>query len=72
MKREVYMLITDRKYQFPLLVCDSVEELAKETGKSVGYIKDAIKKAEKRREKNENAFSKYEKVVIDVNARKDR
>ena len=70
MKREVYMLLTDKKYQFPLLVCDSVEELAKKTGKSVGYINDAIRKAEKRRKKNKNAYSKYEKVVINV--RKER
>lgn len=48
MLRTVYMLVDKTKYRFPIVVCDTVQELSQITGKSVSYINDTIKKAEKR------------------------
>ena len=59
MLRDIYMLVDTSKYRFPIYVCDSVQELAKVTGKKVGYINDCIKKAEKR-----GGESQFVKVAI--------
>ena len=59
MKRDVYVLIENDKFELPICVCDSVEELSEITGDSVGYIHDMIRKAEKR-----NGNSKYIRVTI--------
>lgn len=59
MLRTVYMLVDKSPYRFPIYVCDTVQELSKLTGKSIGYINDCIKKAEKR-----GGESQYVKVEI--------
>lgn len=59
MLRAVYMLVDKTKYRFPIVVCDTVQELSQITGKSVSYINDTIKKAEKR-----GGESQYVKVMI--------
>lgn len=48
MERYVYLLVDNDKYELPICVCDSVEELSDITGDSVGYINDMIHKAEDR------------------------
>ncbi len=56
----LYILTDETKYELPVYVCDSIEELADYTGDSVGYINDCIKKAIER-----NGSCKYVKVRID-------
>lgn len=59
MERYVYLLVDNDKYELPICVCDSVEELSDITGDSVADINDLIHKAEKREGK-----SKYLRVRI--------
>ena len=56
----LYALIDDSIYELPLFVCDSIEELAEKTNRTVGYINDCIAKAEERGGK-----SKYLKIKLD-------
>lgn len=58
-ERYVYLLVDNTKYELPICVCDSVEELSDITGDSVGKINDLIRKAEKR-----EGNSKYLRVRI--------
>ena len=48
MERYLYMLVGNDKYELPICVCDSVEELSDMTNVSVADINDMINKAEKR------------------------
>lgn len=48
MERYLYMMVDNTKYELPLCVCDSVEELSDITNVSVSDINDLIQKAEKR------------------------
>lgn len=38
----LYMLVSDDEYEFPLIICDSCEELAQKIGKSANAIRSAI------------------------------
>ena len=61
MKRNtLYMLVTQDKYELPLIVADTVAELAKLTGQKRSSVASAITHAEKKGFK-----SMYVKVVID-------
>lgn len=42
MKCNLYMLVTDDIYELPLVVCDTVKELAQEIGKTENQIRSAI------------------------------
>ena len=66
MKRNtLYMLVTQDKYELPLIVADTVAELAKLTGQKRSSVASAITHAEKKGFK-----SMYVKVVIDWEVRK--
>ncbi len=59
MERDVFVLVDNSIYEFPVCVCDSVEELSDITGDSVGYINDMLAKAQKRK-----GSCKYLRVTI--------
>lgn len=56
----VYMLVTQDKYELPLVVADTVAELAKLTGKKRSSVASAISHAKKK-----GFSSRYVKVVLD-------
>ena len=45
MKKKLWMFVTKDEYELPLMVCDSVDELAKRLGKRPNTIYSAISKA---------------------------
>lgn len=38
----LYMLVSDDEYEFPLIICDSCKELAQKIGKTENQIRSAI------------------------------
>lgn len=56
----VYMLVTQDKYELPLVVADTVAELARITGQKRSSIASAMSHAKKK-----GFSSRYVKVVID-------
>lgn len=56
----VYMLVTQDKYELPLVVADTVAELAKLTGQKRSSVASAISHAKKK-----GFSSRYVEVVID-------
>lgn len=62
MKRQnaVYMLVTQDKYELPLIVTDTMAELARRTGQKRSSVASAISHANKKGFK-----SRYIKVIID-------
>lgn len=58
--RAVYMLVTQDKYELPLVVADTVAELARITGQKRSSIASAMSHANKK-----GFSSRYKKVVID-------
>lgn len=56
----VYMLVSQDKYELPLIVADSVAELARLTGQKRSSIASAITNAKKK-----GFNSRYIKVVVD-------
>lgn len=59
-KNAVYMLVTQDKYELPLVVADSVAELARLTGQKRSSVASAITHAKKK-----GFNSRYVKVVIE-------
>lgn len=43
----LWMKVTADKYEFPVLICDSITELAELTGKTEANIRSIVCKAEK-------------------------
>ena len=60
MTKAVYMLVTQDKYELPLVVADTVAELARLTGQKRSSVASAITHAKKK-----GFNSKYIKVNID-------
>jgi ribosomal protein L7Ae-like RNA K-turn-binding protein len=58
--KTIYMLVTNDKYELPLVVADSVAELAKLTGQKRSSVASAITHAKKKGFK-----SMYVKVDVD-------
>lgn len=56
----VYMLVSQDKYELPLVVADTVAELAKLTGQKRSSVASAISHSKKK-----GFSSRYVKVVID-------
>lgn len=59
-KNVVYMLVTQDKYELPLVVADTVAGLARMTGQKRSSIASAMSHAKKK-----GFSSRYKKVVID-------
>lgn len=59
-KKAVYMLVTQDKYELPLVVADTVTELARLTGVKRNVISSAMSHAKKKGFK-----SMYVKVLVD-------
>ena len=60
MTKTVYMLVTQDKYELPLVVADTVAELARLTGQKRSSVASAITHAKKK-----GFSSKYVKVILD-------
>lgn len=60
MQEVIWMAVTPDKYELPVAVADSAEELGKKLGKTANAIYSSICNARKRGHK-----SQYVKVVID-------
>lgn len=60
MPKALYMQVTSDKYELPLVVADSMAELARKTGNKRSSIASAISHAKKKERK-----SKYVKVELD-------
>lgn len=60
MKKAVYMLVTSDKYELPLIVTDTMAELARLTGQKRSSVASAISHSKKKGFK-----SRYIKVIID-------
>lgn len=58
--KAVYMLVTQDKYELPLVVADSVAELAKLTGQKRSSVASAISHAKKK-----GFNSRYIRVIVD-------
>jgi hypothetical protein len=58
--KALYMLVTQDKYELPLIVADSVGELALKTGQKRNVISSAMSHAKKKGFK-----SMYVKVIVD-------
>lgn len=59
-KHEVYMLVTPDKYELPLMVCDTMKELARKSGTTPEKIYSAMWKA-----KNRGSRTQYVRVPVD-------
>ena len=59
-KKRLYLKVTEDKYELPLIVCDSVHELAKREGKNDSNISSQIS-----RNIRLGVKSKYTRVEID-------
>ena len=55
----LWLLVSDDKYELPVIVCDSLDSLAEATGKDKNTIRSAISHAEKR-----GGNSRYKKVRV--------
>lgn len=65
--RNLWMLVSKDKYELPLMVCDSVAELARRVGRQPVNIYSAISKGKKR-----GYRCQYVKVTIDEEENDDR
>lgn len=65
--RNLWMLVSKDKYELPLMVCDSVAELARRTGSTQNNIYSAISKGKKRGNR-----CQYVKVTINEEENDDR
>lgn len=59
MREYLWLCVTMDKYEFPLCVCDTIQELAEWCGTSVNNIQSSICKVEKH-----NRRSKYRRVKV--------
>ena len=67
MKRYVYMKVTNDKYELPIAIADSAEELAEKFGTTKGVVYTSVTKS-KYGLKNKNGtprYFPYRKVEID-------
>ena len=55
----LYMLVSEDKFELPVIICDSIEALAEACGKEVNTIRSAICHAEKR-----GGRCRYRKVAL--------
>lgn len=58
-KQYLYMLVTHDKYELPLYVCDTIQELSAYVGLKPNHVSSAISKAKK-----VHGFCKYVRVEI--------
>ena len=61
------MMVTQDKYELPLAVADSVEELARITGAKTNNIYSALSHQKNRSigKANKGRLSKYKEVIVD-------
>lgn len=59
-KKSLWLLVTEDKYEFPLLICDSLQELAAKTGVKAASIKQSVSRGENGKYKK----SKWRRVRI--------
>lgn len=60
-EKYLWLQVSDDEYEWPLLICDSLEELAEVTGITESTIRTSVFRVEKGKQK----FSRYRRVPKD-------